>query len=491
MIKILIAEDEQIEREFIANIVKTSQPEILLLQAENGEEALRLYQEHQPEIVFLDINMPVYNGLAVLQRIRAISGTASKVFILTAYDYFSYAQEAIHLGVEEFLLKPAEAQKIAAVLSSAVEKLKYERNHRQQTSRLVERYHHLRPLMEQDCISMIFSGAKEDELLEQLKLLNIHFVSGCCFLLDPLADQEIEDICRMAEDIGFSCLACQIDRSTILYVLAGFSMEKEDVRAIEQMIKSRAGIGARVGTIENELPALHQSYFHALNAACAQEEPDDDDERFCQIWVQKLFEAGASEEDELLRQTVHGYVLTLLYRKHGEPEEVSAMYGHVADMLCKKINAEEHEEFMQAQEIAAGINFSVPAKEAELRMTLALMRSLKLWRLMRYQRLDHMTRKAVEYIKANYQHQISLHDVAESLQISDSHLSRLLSKSNRGFSDLLNEYRIQQAKHQIRNGEMIKQVADQCGFRSQSYFTQIFRKFVGMSPKEYRDLFIQ
>ena len=124
MIKILIAEDEQIEREFIANIVKTSQPEILLLQAENGEESLRLYQEHQPEIVFLDINMPVYNGLEVLQRIRAISGTASKVFILTAYDYFSYAQAAIHLGVEEFLLKPAEAQKIAAVLRSAEEKLK-------------------------------------------------------------------------------------------------------------------------------------------------------------------------------------------------------------------------------------------------------------------------------------------------------------------------------------------------------------------------------
>ena len=141
-------------------------------------------------------------------------------------------------------------------------------------------------------------------------------------------------------------------------------MEKEDVLNIEQMIKSRAGIGARAGTIENELPALHQSYFHALNAACAQEEPDDD-ERFCQIWVQKLFEAGASEEDELLQQTVHGYVLALLYRKRGEPKEVGAMYGHVADMLCKKINAEEHEEFMQAQEIAAGINFSVQAKEAE------------------------------------------------------------------------------------------------------------------------------
>ena len=110
---------------------------------------------------------------------------------------------------------------------------------------------------------------------------------------------------------------------------------------------------------------------------------------------------------------------------------------------------------------------------------------------MRYQKLDYLTRKAVEYIKANYQRQISLHDVAESLQVSDSHLSRQLSKNDRGFSDLLNEYRIQQAKRKIREGEMMKLVADQCGFRSQSYFTQTFRKFVGMSPKEYRDLFIK
>ena len=98
MIRVLIAEDEQIEREFIARIVRSAQPEAQLLQADNGEAALRLYQEQRPEIVFLDINMPVYNGLEVLQRIRAMALFPSKVFILTAYDYFSYAQEAIHLG---------------------------------------------------------------------------------------------------------------------------------------------------------------------------------------------------------------------------------------------------------------------------------------------------------------------------------------------------------------------------------------------------------
>ena len=105
----LIAEDEQIEREFIARIVvRRSQRQ--LLQADNGEAALRLYQEQRPEIVFLDINMPVYNGLEVCSAFAPWPGP-SKVFILTAYDYFSYAQEAIHLGVEEFLLKPAERKR--------------------------------------------------------------------------------------------------------------------------------------------------------------------------------------------------------------------------------------------------------------------------------------------------------------------------------------------------------------------------------------------
>ena len=490
MIRVLIAEDEQIEREFIARIVRSAQPEAQLLQADNGEAALRLYQEQRPEIVFLDINMPVYNGLEVLQRIRAMALFPSKVFILTAYDYFSYAQEAIHLGVEEFLLKPAEPEKIAASLSSAVEKLKHEHNHRQQTSRLMERYHHLRPLMEHDCVSMILSGAQEQELLDQLGMLNIHFVSGCCFLLDGVSETAIETIRKAVEDIGFSTLTCQMERAHIFFVLAGFLMEKEDVRSIERLLLNQEGAEVRAGTIERELSSLHQSYFHAMNAAHSQEDPDDDS-CFAQIWIQKIYEAGASEEDELLRQTVHDFVLALLYRKHGSPQEVYALYKHAAEGLCEKINAEEHESFMQAQEIAIGLGAHMPAKEAELRMTLSLMRSLKLWRLMRYQKLDYLTRKAVEYIKANYQHQISLHDVAESLQVSDSHLSRQLSKNDRGFSDLLNEYRIQQAKRKIREGEMMKLVADQCGFRSQSYFTQTFRKFVGMSPKEYRDLFIK
>ncbi|MFR9256740.1 MAG: response regulator transcription factor [Merdibacter sp.] len=77
MIKILIAEDEQIEREFIANIVKTSQPEICCCRRKTGRRRFGV-SEHQPEIVFLDINMPVYNGLEVLQRSAPFPGRPAR-----------------------------------------------------------------------------------------------------------------------------------------------------------------------------------------------------------------------------------------------------------------------------------------------------------------------------------------------------------------------------------------------------------------------------
>ena len=117
MIKILIAEDEQIEREFIANIVKTSQPEILLLQAENGEEALRLYQEHQPEIVFLDINMPQMSGFDFLEEYNKFPEDVKKkcvIVMLSSSLHPEDREKALSSPyIFEFMSKPINAEKLA------------------------------------------------------------------------------------------------------------------------------------------------------------------------------------------------------------------------------------------------------------------------------------------------------------------------------------------------------------------------------------------
>ena len=109
---------------------------------------------------------------------------------------------------------------------------------------------------------------------------------------------------------------------------------------------------------------------------------------------------------------------------------------------------------------------------------------------MKYQKLDHISKKAIDYIKANYMKQISLNEVAEELDVSPSYLSRMLSNNNgKSFVEILNDIRIKEAKKLIRQGIILKEVAFHVGFRSQSYFAKAFKKAVGISPKEYRNLF--
>ncbi|MFR9119161.1 MAG: hypothetical protein ACLVJX_09880 [Merdibacter sp.] len=149
------------------------------------------------------------------------------------------------------MLKPAEAQKIAAVLSSAVEKLKHERNHRQQTS------YWWSAITGHDGTGLysMIQRAKEDELLEQLKPLNIHRLA-----VDSGSETRISAAWRR---ISGSCLACQIDRSTILYVPQ--VRWKRGCARDRQMIEPR--YRAR-GTIENAAGAA-SVVFPCAERCCA------------------------------------------------------------------------------------------------------------------------------------------------------------------------------------------------------------------------------
>src|SRR2546423_9528448 len=113
--KALVAEDEPLLREQLRFRLQAAWPELdICAEAENGEQALRLFDEHEPDIAFLDIQMPVLSGIDVARR---LSGHAHVVFV-TAYD--QYAVEAFERGAVDYLLKPVTADRIALT----VERLK-------------------------------------------------------------------------------------------------------------------------------------------------------------------------------------------------------------------------------------------------------------------------------------------------------------------------------------------------------------------------------
>lgn len=120
MIRILIADDEPIERTIIERMIKKNFPEnVEIVKAINGREAMQLYIEKQCQIALLDIEMPGINGLDAADAIRKADKDAVIIFV-TAFDEFDYAKRAISVHALEYLLKPLSEEELVTNLEEAI-----------------------------------------------------------------------------------------------------------------------------------------------------------------------------------------------------------------------------------------------------------------------------------------------------------------------------------------------------------------------------------
>ena len=120
MLRLLIADDEVIERKVLyKTLQKNVGDQCVIFQAENGRQALRVYEEEKIQIAILDIEMPGINGIEAAQKIREKDKECCIIF-LTAFDEFSYAKKAITVLALDYLLKPYDEQELMLVVEEAM-----------------------------------------------------------------------------------------------------------------------------------------------------------------------------------------------------------------------------------------------------------------------------------------------------------------------------------------------------------------------------------
>lgn len=143
-VKLLIADDEEVIRRSVAKYIKLHTDRFdKIYEAENGQEAIDMLVQYQPDILLLDVQMPVKNGIDVMREAER-AGLNPIVIILSGYDEFKYAQQALHFGAKEYLLKPTRGSDILECLNKlADEFLEEDRQASEeagvQTNQLVER----------------------------------------------------------------------------------------------------------------------------------------------------------------------------------------------------------------------------------------------------------------------------------------------------------------------------------------------------------------
>ncbi|ULT57333.1 response regulator [Neobacillus drentensis] len=187
MIKLLIADDEP---KILRGLKKSLDWEELNIEivgeAEDGEIAFEMAKQQKPDILFLDINMPFLNGLKLIEKLNS-ELPLSVVIVISGYDEFSYAQEAIRLGVFQYLLKPVNTEELRKVVTEAVQLLEERKKENHYKNWINEKLDKNSHLIKQTFLSHWMKGKlTENEIQEHIAFLDMNFHDIWIFAAKPM-----------------------------------------------------------------------------------------------------------------------------------------------------------------------------------------------------------------------------------------------------------------------------------------------------------------
>ncbi|NOU96865.1 response regulator [Paenibacillus sp. LMG 31456] len=442
MYRLLIADDEALEREGLEWIVQRMMPGIFqVIHAENGRTAIERAEEHRPHIVLMDVNMPGIQGLAALREIKERLPD-TKFVLVTAYDYFAYAREALSLGVKEYIVKPAKREQIVSTLEQLILELEREKRKRADELELRHKVSQLLPLMENELALMFMVDQIIDADAEQLsEWLEFPLDEGCAIVIafpetiHTWDRRKIYDGIRsFAKTQGSSCVVSSlIDRHMAIFLRKVPQTEDkiwmEDVKQygeklcalVERQFSFPISVG--IGSSQHRVEGLHKSYFEA-------------------VFASTYFEYGG--------KVCHFHEL-----KQGDP-------GMNSQTQSSTIIGTEQRSYV--------------------------MSALQRIREEREQQTFTVLDRAKSYIQRRFTEEISLEDVADFVHLNPHYFSKIFKQQvGETFIDFVTSLRIDKAKALIAMDHLsLKEVCYEVGYKDPNYFSRVFKKVTGVAPSEYR-----
>ncbi|HML67885.1 MAG TPA: helix-turn-helix domain-containing protein [Clostridia bacterium] len=533
MFKVFLVEDEIVVREGIRKNIQWEQYGFSYAgDAPDGELALPLIRQIQPDLLITDIKMPFMDGLALSELVRK-ELPCTKIVIISGYDDFTYAQQAIRMGVEQYLLKPVIKEKMVDLLISLQKKMEAEQQQREYLSMFQREAQEYEAFSRRRFFEQIVTGGMSvSEISETAKSMDIDLnAPGYNILLFSLSSAEYDgsapegytDALAQLQDRVTNYFLSRVELilfrwniTTHAVLIKGgaeeiMSRTAECVWGIQALCEAAGheivwhiACGSPVARL-SALPAcfseasriLSYRYLcpeeHILSEdsiQCVQKtraiarepnQPEVDQER-----VRCFFSSGSAEEiesfiDQLLRSAgVEGVPLSMFCR-YLTMTAYFAAAAYLDSIGC-------HAESYWPPELRPKDNIATP-DEARNYMRQILLHTIRLRdRESRKQQRD-LLNKAIGFIDEHYPEEtISLDKVAQKVNISPNYFSAMFSQEvGQTFVEYLTGKRINEAKRMLRQTDLrSSEIAYAVGFRDSHYFSFVFKKVSGCTPSEYR-----
>ncbi len=506
--RVVVVEDEIRIREGICKLINKMFPELEIAgSAENGKEGLAYIEQYKPSLVITDIRMPVMDGLEMLKRAQE-KEIFPKVIVLSAYSEFSYAQQAVRLGVKDYLIKPIVVQEFVQVIN------KMKQLCEQDEKRTPEVMGNLENVMSGILHGASFLDEKTEEFL--LHKYNIKSDTQILELLVYMGDifeekskrkrQELSLLLENEKRLQF-CMVDLVYEKSILVLIYGYSnrqelerwyqncilLQKRDVteRRISYGMIEVTGIKDIREGYQQLMPYMDWTIVLGDDVLISYPKTTKIQTEVCVYPVDlenRLKIAICTGEKEKVKKVVQKFEAYFSGGKVFLPKEIKESYVRFLWAflnIAKEVNSIAYKEIDQR----VLLNEIMSAKTAhELNVCCnQLLEKIK-EEDNEFEVINLAVKKAQGMIHEFYADGITLGEIADRLNMTQEYLGTQFHKAvGEPFSIYIRNYRLSKAK-ELLIGTQLKQyeVAERLGYTDAKYFARVFKEHVGMSPAEYR-----
>lgn len=535
-IKVFLVEDEMVIRRGIKNSIDWEKEGYIFCgEASDGELAYPMIIKEKPDILITDIRMPFMDGLELCKLVKKELPNI-KILILSGYDEFDYAKEAIRLGVTEYLLKPISSGKLLEALNGVSESIRREKEDKDLVRKYMEEMlenteHEKQKFFEQ----MIAGNLSMADALETGKKYEMSLSAGMYNLLlfrftlgeenrksgELLGEAEyaIEKLTERLEYVfefqrgveGWAFLLMADNEEQMSERVKELSKDLEEIMKNYSTIAYFGGIGQPVARLRE----LEESFREAERALAARFTMElnriisVDDIRMAQnvdtlddieitsfgeiektrTMLEKFLNNGVEDEidefvDEYINELPEENLKSVLMRQYIIMDAYIVMMS-----FCEKIEGIEGKMQAQSEELKNSMKTIQTLEEIKNYIRMLLKKIIGVRDTISGRRYSDIIEIAKDQIRKTYMSdEISLNTIAAEVGMSPSYFSSIFSKEmGKTFVEYLTEIRMDRAKELLMCSSMkTSEIGYEVGYKDPHYFSYIFKKTQNCTPKEFR-----
>ena len=535
-IKVFLVEDEMVIRRGIKNSIDWEKEGYIFCgEASDGELAYPMIIKEKPDILITDIRMPFMDGLELCKLVKKELPNI-KILILSGYDEFDYAKEAIRLGVTEYLLKPISSGKLLEALNGVSESIRREKEDKDLVRKYMEEMRENTEHEKQEFFEQMIAGnLSMADALETGKKYEMNLSAGMYNLLlfrftlgeenrksgELLGEAEyaIEKLTERLEYVfefqrgveGWAFLLMADNEEQMSERVKELSKDLEEIMKNYSTIAYFGGIGqpvARLRELEESFReaerALAARFTMELNRIISVEDirmaqnvdtlDDIEITSFGEIektrtMLEKFLNNGAEDEidefvDVYINELPEENLKSVLMRQYIIMDAYIVMMS-----FCEKIEGIEGEMQAQSEELKNSMKTIQTLEEIKNYIRMLLKKIIGVRDTISGRRYSDIIEIAKDQIRKTYMSdEISLNTIAAEVGMSPSYFSSIFSKEmGKTFVEYLTEIRMDRAKELLMCSSMkTSEIGYEVGYKDPHYFSYIFKKTQNCTPKEFR-----